>query len=95
MCIPSGRWKGTHQIHVDVAETAGGYRNVLRRYLYVAVDFSSLSEKASLCPVVDVVGQSFPHVPGGNEAAGCTHTWMGRAVEVVEHLAAEVRGNQR
>ena len=93
MCVPSGCWKGTHQIHVDVAETVGGYRDVLQRYLYVAMDFGPLTEKASLCPIVDIVGQTFPDVPGGDEAAGCPHTWVGRAVEVVEHLAAKILGD--
>jgi hypothetical protein len=28
---------------MDVAETAGGYRDVLRRYLYMAVDLGPLA----------------------------------------------------
>jgi hypothetical protein len=80
---------------MDVAETAGGDGDVLRRYLYVAMDLGALAEKAFFCPGVDVIGKIFPYVPGGDEAAGRSHTWVSRAVEVVEHLAAEFCGDQR
>jgi hypothetical protein len=35
--------QGAHQIHVDVAETVGGYRDVLWGYLYMAVDLGPLA----------------------------------------------------
>jgi hypothetical protein len=51
---PLGGWQGAHKVHVDVAEMAGGYRDVLRRYLY-------MSGEPWLAGSL---------VPGGDEAAG-------------------------
>ncbi len=61
--------QGAHQVHVDVAETAGGYRDVLR-YLYKAVDLGPPAAQASLRPGRDICGRTFPNIPGGDEAAG-------------------------
>jgi len=54
---------------VDVPETAWGYRYVLHRYLYVAVDLGLLAVQAGPRPGGDIIGESFPYVLGGNEAA--------------------------
>jgi hypothetical protein len=43
---------------VDVAETAGGYRDVLRRYLDVAVDFGPLTAQAGLRQGCDICGET-------------------------------------
>jgi hypothetical protein len=86
---------GAHQIHVDVAETAGGYWDVLRRYLYVVVDLGPLAAQAGLCPGGDICGETFPQVPGGDEAAGCPTARVGGPVEVFENLSPKVSGYQR
>ncbi len=54
---------------MNVAETAEGYRNVLRGYLNMAVDLGPLAAQAGLCPGGDICGETFPFVPGGDEAA--------------------------
>jgi hypothetical protein len=41
-----------HQIHVDVAETACGDRDVQRRYMDMAVYFGPLAVQASSCQAV-------------------------------------------
>jgi hypothetical protein len=51
---------------VYVAETAGGYRDVLRRYLDVAVDFGPLAAQAGLRPGCDIIGEALPNIPGGD-----------------------------
>jgi hypothetical protein len=51
---------------VDVDETAGGYRDVLRRYLYVVVDFGPLAAQAGLRPDCDICGETLPNIPGGD-----------------------------
>ncbi len=38
--------QGAYQVHVDVAETAGGYWDVLQGYLYMAVDLGLLAARA-------------------------------------------------
>jgi hypothetical protein len=59
--------QGAHHVHVDVAESAGGYRDVLRRYLHMAVDLGTLAAQASLRPGGNICGETFPHIPGGDE----------------------------
>jgi hypothetical protein len=49
-----GGWQGAHQVHVNVAETACGHWNVLRKYLNVAVDFGPLAAQAGFCPGCDI-----------------------------------------
>ncbi len=75
-----------------MAETEGGYWDVLRRYLYVAVDFGLLAAKAGFFPGGDVCGETFP---GGDEAAGCPPARVGGSVEVFEYLSPKVSGYQR
>ncbi len=55
---------------MNVAETAGGYRNVLRGYLNMAVDLGPLAAQAGLPPGSDICGETFPYIPGGDEAEG-------------------------
>jgi hypothetical protein len=43
VCKTFGGWQGAHQVYMDVAETAGWYWNVLRRYLNMAVDLGPLA----------------------------------------------------
>ncbi len=50
-------------LYMDVAETAGGYRNVLRRYLYMAMELGLLEAQAGLCPGGDICGETFPYIP--------------------------------
>jgi hypothetical protein len=45
-------------------------------------------------PFVDGRGPTFPYVPGGHEAEGGLHAWVGGTVWVVENLQAEVPGYQ-
>ncbi len=78
-----------------MAETAGGYWDVLRWYLYVAVYFGPLVVQAGLCPGRDICGEAFPNIPIGDEVAGCPHAWVGGPVEVVEYLSTKVSGHQR
>jgi hypothetical protein len=92
---PPGGRQGPHQVHVDVAETAGGYWDVLGRYQYVAVDFGPLEVEAGLCPGCDVCGETFPCIPGGDEAAGCSPARMGGSVEMFKYLSPKVSGHQR
>ncbi len=87
--------QGAHQVHVDVAETAGGYWDVLRRYLYVAVDLGLLAAQAGLCPGGDICGETLPNIPGGDEAAGRLPARVGGPVEVFENLSPKVPGYQR
>ncbi len=46
------------QVYVYVAEMAGGYPNVLRGYLNMAVDFSPLAAQAGLRPGGDICGEA-------------------------------------
>jgi hypothetical protein len=54
--------KGAYQVHVYVAETAGGYRDVLGRNLYMAVDLGPLAVQAGLRPGGNIRGETFPDV---------------------------------
>ncbi len=80
---------------MDVAETAGGYRDVLRGYLYMAVDLGPLAAQAGLRPGGDICRETFPYIPGGYEAAGRPPTRMGGPVEMFENLSPKVPGHQR
>jgi hypothetical protein len=92
VCEPLGGWQGPHEVHVDVAR---GYWNVLRRYLYVAVNFGPLAAEAGFCPGCDVCGETFPYIPGGDEATGRPPARVGGSVEVFEYLSPKVSGYQR
>jgi hypothetical protein len=50
---------------MDVAEAARGYQYVLRRCLFVAVDFGLITVQAWLSRG-EIIGESFPYVPGGD-----------------------------
>jgi hypothetical protein len=75
---------------VDVAETAGGFRDVLRGYLYVAVDLGPLAAQAGLRPGGDIYGETLPNIPGGDEAAGRPPARMGGSVDMFEYLSLKV-----
>ncbi len=75
--------QGAHHVHVDMAESAGGY--VLRRCLHMAVDLGPLAAQASLRPGGDVCGETFPHIPGGDEAAGRPPARVGVPMEMFAH----------
>jgi hypothetical protein len=49
-----GGWQGTYQVHVDVAEAACRNRDVLRKYLDMAVNLGPLAAQAGLCPGRDI-----------------------------------------
>jgi hypothetical protein len=80
---------------MDVAETAGGYCDVLRGYLYMAVDLCPLAVQAGFCPGGDIRGKTFSDIPGGNEAAGRPPIWVGRTVKMFKNLSPQVPGDQR
>jgi hypothetical protein len=67
---------------VDVTESVRGYRYVLQRYLYVAVDLGQLAVEAGPRPGGEIIGESFPYVLGGNEAAGGPDMWVSSDVMV-------------
>jgi hypothetical protein len=67
---------------MDVAETMGGYRDVLRRYLDVAVDLGLLAAQAGLRPGCDISGEALPNIPGGDKVAGRSPARVGGPVEV-------------
>ncbi len=90
--MPAG---GPHQFYMDVAETAGGYRDVLRRYLYMTVDLCPLAAHAGLCPGGDICGETFPYIPGGDDTAGRPPARVGGPVEVFKNLSPKVPGQQR
>ncbi len=80
---------------MDVAETAGGYRDVLRGYLNMAVDLGPLAAQAGLRPGGDICGETFPYIPGGDEAAGRPPTRVGGPMEMFENLSPKVPGHKR
>jgi len=51
--------RGAYQVHMDVAETDGGYWDVLWGYLYVVVDLGMLVAQAGLRPGGDICGETF------------------------------------
>jgi hypothetical protein len=87
--------QGAHQVHVDVVEMAVGYWDVLQGYLYMAVDLGPLAAQAGLRPGGDICGETFPYIPGGDEAAGHPPTRMGGPVEMFENLSPKVPGYRR
>lgn len=79
---------------MDVAEPPGRDGDVFRSYLDVAVDFGPLAVQALPGPGGYLGGEFGPDVPGGDEAARCSHTWVCGSVEVVENLPAELQRDQ-
>ncbi len=73
---------------MDVTEAAHRDWNVLRKYQEMAVYLGQLAVQAFSHPGGDVRGQFFPYIPGGDEAADCTHPWMGSPMKVVGGSAA-------
>jgi hypothetical protein len=59
------------------------------------MDLGMLAVQAGPCPGVDIIGESLPYAPGGNEAASGLHTWVCGAVQVVENLLAEALSTSR
>ncbi len=51
-----------------------------RRYLYVEVDLGPLKVQAGPHPGSDIIGETFPYILGGDEAAGELHTWVGSSM---------------
>ncbi len=51
---------------MDMAAKAGGYWDVLLRYLDMAVYFGPLVVQAGFRPGCDVCGETFPNIPGGD-----------------------------
>jgi hypothetical protein len=80
---------------VDEAETVGGYRDVLQRYLDMAVDLGPLAVQAGLCPGCDIYGETFPNIPGGDYAAGRPPAGVSGPVEMFKDLSPKVSGHQR
>jgi hypothetical protein len=68
---------------MDMAETAGGYWDVLR------------VRGGVLCPGCDFCEDAFPNIPRGDEAAGHPCARVGGPVEVFEYLSPKVSGHQR
>ncbi len=79
---------------MGVAETVGGYWDVLRRYMYVAEDLGPLTAQAGLRPGGDICGEAFPNIPGGDEAVGRPPARVGSPVGVFENLSPKVSGYQ-
>jgi hypothetical protein len=86
---------GNHQIHVDVAERACGDRDVLWRYLDMAMYFGRLAVQASPSPGSYVSGQSFPYIPEGDEAVGCPHARVGVGGPMLDGSLPEVGTSYR
>jgi hypothetical protein len=86
---------GSHQVHVDVAETVGGYWDVLQGYLYMAVNLGPLAAQAGLRPGGDICGETLPNIPGGDEAAGHPPARMGGPEEMFKNLSPKVPGYRR
>jgi hypothetical protein len=60
----------------------------------MAVDICPLAVQAGPRTDSDFGGEALPDIPGGNEAAGGVHTWVSGAVQVFEHVPAEIYGDQ-
>jgi hypothetical protein len=61
----------------------------------MAVDLGPLAAQASLRPGGDIRGETFPHIPGGDEAAGRSPARVGGSMEMFENLSPKVPGHQR
>ncbi len=61
----------------------------------MAVNFGPLAAEAGFCPGCDVCGETFPYIPGGDEAAGHPPARVGGSMEVFEYLPPKVSGYQR
>jgi hypothetical protein len=59
----------------------------------MAVDLGLLAAQASLRPGGDICGETFPHIPGGDEAAGRLPARVGGPVEMFENLSLKVPGH--
>jgi hypothetical protein len=79
---------------MDVADSARGNRYVLWRNLDVGVFFGPLAVQVGNCPGGNIIGEFFPHVPGGDETVGDPHAWMGSAEQVFKDLLAEIPRDQ-
>jgi hypothetical protein len=64
--------------------------NVLGGYLYMAVNFGLLAAEAGFRLGCDICGETFPYIPGGDEAAGCPPA----RVKMFEYLLPKVSGYQ-
>ncbi len=80
---------------MDVAETAGGYRDVLLRYLDVGVDLGPLAVQEGLRPGCDICGETLPNIPGGDKAAGHPPAGVSGPLEMFKNLSPKVSGHQR
>ena len=53
-----------------------------------------LAAQASLRLGGDICGETFPYIPGGDEAVGRPPARVGGPVEMLENLSPKVRGHQ-
>ncbi len=60
----------------------------------MAVDFDPLAVQAGPCPVGDFIRDSLPDIPGGDEVAGSSHTWVCRTMWVVKNLSGRSLGTR-
>jgi hypothetical protein len=61
----------------------------------MAVDLGPLAAQASLRPGGDICGETFPHIPGGDEVAGCPPARVGSPVKMFENLSPKFPRHQR
>ncbi len=64
------------QVDVDVGETAVGYRYLCWLKVYVSVNLALLTVQAGPGHLSYGLGHLWPAEPGGEEAAGHTHSGM-------------------
>jgi hypothetical protein len=90
-----GGSEGTHQIDVDVGETALRDGNRLWADLKIAIDFLPLARGTFSRPGGDVFAQPWPDEPRRNEPTSGKSAWVGNAMEVLKHCLDVLRRHQR
>jgi hypothetical protein len=83
--VAARRRQRPDQVHIEVAETAVRYWYLCRLQVYLSVNFASLALQAGPGHRGNGLGHLWPEEPGGDEAAGRSHSRVVYRVHQLEN----------
>ncbi len=75
---------------MDLGEPHGGDGDVLQANISTANYLGPLAIQAVAGPIRHLLDQPCPYIPGGDEATGGMHSWLGNTMEVVKNLSQKM-----
>ena len=85
--------KRSHQVHMEMGETVGRYRDGLDRCCWLCSNFGPLAFSTVTTPAADICRHAFPHKPGRHKASGGPDARVGQCVYGREHFLPPGNGH--